>query len=320
MKRTIAVIMCLTILVLSGCGKSTENETSTASAQGEKITFTDDLGREVTVENPQRVAALLGSFADMWYLAGGTVVASADDAWDDFNLPMPEDAANLGQTKELSLEKLFAAEPDFVLASINTRLDMEWQETLEKSGIPTAFFDVSDFSDYLRVLKICTDITGREDLYEKNGLAVQEQIEKIAAKSQARIAKKGVPKVLYLRASASSILAKTSQGNVLGEMLKTLGCRNIADDEETLLENISMEYILQEDPDFIFFVQFGDDTEGTEKNIETFIKENPAWQELTAVKEGRVYNMEKSLYNLKPNDRWAEAYDKLEGIFADGQK
>lgn len=72
-----------------------------------------------------------------------------------------------------------------------------------------------------------------------------------------------------------------------------------------------------EDPDYIFFVQQGDDAEGTKANIESFIAENPAWSELTAVKNGRVYMLEKALYALKPNDRWGEAYEKLEGILAD---
>lgn len=283
-------------------------------------TFMDDLGRTVTVDSPEKVAALLGSYADMWFLAGGTVAASADDAWDDFNLPMAEDAINLGQTKALSLEKLLALEPDFVLASTNTSLHMEWMETLESAGIPTAYFDVSDFEDYLRVLKICTDITGREDLYEQNGLSIQKKIEEVIEKSKERIAENGSPKVLFLRASATNIRAKNSQDNVLGEMLKSLGCQNIADDEESLLENISLEYILQEDPEFIFFVQVGDDKDAIKSHIESFMKDNPIWQELTAVKTGRVYHMDKMLYNLKPNDRWGEAYEKLEEILADGQK
>lgn len=283
-------------------------------------TFTDDLGRTVTVENPQKVAALLGSYADMWFLAGGVVGASADDAWDDFNLPMADDAVNLGQTKELSLEKLLAFEPDFIIASTNTRVHMEWMDTLEDAQIPTAYFDVSDFEDYLRVLKICTDITGRDDLYEKNGLAIQEKINEVIAKSEERIAEKGVPKVLFLRASATNIRAKNSQDNVLGEMLKALGCENIADNKESLLETISVEYILQEDPDFIFFVQVGDDKDAIDHHIENFINENPIWKELTAVKEGRVYHMDKMLYNLKPNDSWGEAYEKLEDILAGEQK
>ena len=284
------------------------------------VTFTDDLGREVTVKNPQRVAVLLGSFADMWVLAGGEVIASADDAWDDFQLDMPEDAVNLGSTKELNLEKLFEANPDFIIASASTRINMEWKETLENSGIPTAYFDVSGFDDYLRVFKICTDITGRNGLYEKYGLALQEQIDDAIAASEKRVAEKGAPKVLFLRTSAMSIRAKNSQDSVLGEMLAALGCINIADSDESLLENVSVEHILKEDPDFIFFAQVGDDMDEIKANVQKFIDENPIWQELTAVKEGRVYYMDKALYNLKPNDRWGEAYEKLNELLAEGQK
>lgn len=139
MKRKFAgMIMSalVTGVLLTGCGvKNEEPLQETVSEQEEAYTFTDDLGREVTVENPERVAALLGSYADIWYLAGGEVIASADDAWDDFNLPMAETAVNLGMTKELSLEKLFEADPDLVLASSNTQGNVEWLETLEAAGI-----------------------------------------------------------------------------------------------------------------------------------------------------------------------------------------
>ena len=99
-------------------------------------------------------------------------------------------------------------------------------------------------------------------------------------------------------------------------MLAALGCVNIADSEESLLENLSIEQIILQDPDYIFFIQQGDNEEGTKANIESFIAENPAWSELTAVKEGRVYLLDKALYALKPNDRWGEAYEKLEEILS----
>ena len=50
-------------------------------------------------------------------------------------------------------------------------------DTFEELGIPCAYFDVSNFEDYLEMLKICTDITDRPDLYEKNGLDVKNQKE-----------------------------------------------------------------------------------------------------------------------------------------------
>ena len=40
----------------------------------------------------------------------------------------------------------------------------------------------------------------------------------------------------------------------------------------------------------------------------------PAWQELTAVREGRYHVMDQRLYNVKPNARWGEAYEKLADI------
>lgn len=300
MKKRIAIILICTLLC--GC---------VPSAPEAGYTFTDDLGRTVTVSEPERVACLLGSFADVWYLAGGEVIAAADDAWEDFDLPLPEDAANLGRTKELSLEAIFAAEPDFVLASANTAGNVALMETLEAAGIPSAYFDVSDFDDYLRMLKICTDITNRPDLYEKHGLSVQKQIDEAVKNAGNRGTE---PRVLYLRASAASIRAKNSRGSVLGEMLANLGTINIADSDASLLETLSMEHILLEDPDFIFFVQLGDDAEGTQERIRQFFAENPAWASLTAVQEGRVYYLDKHLYNMKPNARWGEAYLALEAI------
>lgn len=322
MKRKLLLVLMM-VLLCTGCQQEVAEPVSGQEIAEEQpetqgYTFTDALGREVTVENPKRVAALLGSYADIWYLAGGEVIASADDAWDDFDLPLPEDAVNLGMTKELSLEKLFEANPDFVLASSNTKGNVEWLETLEAAGITVAYFEVNDFSDYLNFLKICTDITGRSDLYEKNGLAIAEQIEEVIRCSEGRIAQKGeAPTILSLRASSTFIRAKNSKDNVLGEMLASLGCVNIADHEESLLENLSIEQIILQDPDYIFFIQQGDNEEGTKENINSFIAENPAWSELTAVKEGRVYLLEKELYALKPNDRWAEALENLERILTD---
>ena len=308
MKRMIAFIIVLGLL-LTGCGGDVKPPVSETA-----VTFPDDLGRSVTVENPQRVAALLGSFAQIWMLSGGTVCATADDAWDDLGLDLPADTVNLGNTKHLSLELLLASKPDLVLASANTRQNMEWKDTLEAMGVAVAYFDVSDFDDYLRLLKLCTEITGRDDLYEEYGLKVESQIEAVLEKREGEPS----PTVLCMRASASAVTVKNSRDNVLGEMLHSLGCVNIADSDASLLENLSMEAILMADPDFIFIVQRGDDAEGMKAYVSRTLETDSAWNKLTAVREGRVYFMDKNLYNLKPNHRWGEAYEKLEEILRNG--
>ena len=325
MKKIISALV-LTGLLLAGCGAEPPapttfpTETVSQAAPGESAVyrFTDDLGRTVTLDRvPSRVVSLLGSYADLWNLAGGTSVAAPDDAWDDYRLEMPADAVNLGGTKHLSLEAVLAAEPDFILASSRTKSHLEWQSTLEASGIPVAYFEVTGFADYLHMLKICTEILGTPDRYETYGTAVQAQIDEAIADSEARLADSEAPKILHMRMSASGLRVKNSEGNVLGEMARALGCINIADSDTTLLENLSMEHILVQDPDYILLVQQGDDTEGARKVLDRFIAENPAWQELSAVRNDRVLILDKRLFSLKPNALWGEAYLQLERLLSE---
>ena len=280
-------------------------------AEAGSVTFEDDLGRTVTVEEPKRVAALIGSFAHMWYLAGGldSLAAAASDTWTSFDIPLGEEVINLGSTKKVSLETVIAAQPDFILASVNTDADLALREPLEDMGIPTAFFQVSTFSDYLRVMKILTDITGCQENYRKNVLDIQQQVDDAKARADG-----SAPTALYIRVSGNGCKVKNSQGSVLGEMLCDLGAVNIADSEQTLLENLSMEVILEQDPEFIFVVLQSADPAVAQGVLEKTLLSDPAWECLTAVAEGRFFLMDPALYNLKPNDRWGEAYEKLADI------
>ena len=89
---------------------------------------------------------------------------------------------------------------------------------------------------------------------------------------------------------------------------------NIADSETGLLENLSLETIVAEDPDYIFVVVQGSDPADAQALLEATLLSNPAWEGLTAVREGRYHVMDQRLYNVKPNARWGEAYEKLADI------
>ena len=284
-------------------------------AENTGVTFEDDLGRTVTVDRPERVVVLIGSFAHIWYLAGGldSLVAAASDTWTSFDIPLDEAVLNLGATKQVSLEAVIAANPDFVIASVNTDADLALREPLEAMGIPTAYFQVSTVEDYLRMLDILTQITGCRENFERYGTSVLSQVE--AAKEKADGSD---PTALYIRVSGSGCRVKNSENSVLGEMLRDLGAVNIADSEDSLLENLSMEVIMQQDPEFIFVVLQSSDPSVAQGVLEKTLLCDPAWDSLTAVQEGRFYLMDPTLYNLKPNDRWGEAYENLAAILYPG--
>lgn len=328
--RLVFLSLLIAALFLAGCASGQEtsavrteasgninagSETGTANteapASDTAVTFTDDLGRQVTVDKPRRVAAMIGSFADIWCLAGGkdVLAAAANDTWTSFDLDLDDSVANIGTTKDPNLEVLLDAEPDFILASCNTAVNLELMDTFEQAGIPTAYFEVSSFEDYLRMLNICTQITGCPENYERCGTQVAEQVDAAISRQNGE-----APTVLYIRASSSSCKVKGSSGSVLGEMLAALGCVNIADSNDSLLENLSLEVIMAADPDYIFVVLQGTDITKPQQTMETTLLSNPAWSSLRAVRSDRFYIMDQSLYNLKPNARWGEAYEKLADI------
>ena len=318
MKRLIAALTALSLLAFCGCSSQTDNGSS-AEDNG-VVAFTDALDREVTVsKNPERVAALMGSFADVWLLSGGEVCAAAEDASDDFGLELG-DAVNIGGAHSPSLEALLSANPDFVIASASTSADVELKESLENAGVTTAYFDVDCFEDYLSMLDICTDITGRKDLFEKNGKNIESQIKAIKDECLNSDLTEEERTVLLLRASASSVKAKGSEGTILGEMLSDLGCINIADSDKSLLENLSVESVIRREPYRIFVVTMGDDTEKALDNLTRMMKEDPAWGSLEAVKENRMHIMDRRLFNIKPNAKWAESYEKLGEILLEKTK
>ena len=303
-------LLLVPLLLLAGCGKPPEPAGETPPPSGETAAFTDDLGQDFELEPPQRVAAMIGSFADIWCLAGGrdTLVAAAGDAWTSFDLGLREDAADLGAVKEPNLEVLLAAEPDLILASVNTAADLELRETFAQAGVPAAYFEVDCFDDYLRMLEVCARLTGQPERYETYGQGVRAQVEAAIARQDG-----SAPRVLYVRAAGSGVKAKGSEGSVLGEMLADLGCVNVADGGG-LLENLSLEGILAADPDFIFAVLQGADASAARKSLDAALLSNPAWGSLRAVREGRFVTLDHRLYNLKPNARWGEAYEELADI------
>lgn len=313
MKR-LSSLFLTAILLLCGCSSSLQPSENSGA---EVYTFTDALGREVTVEkSPKRTAALIGSFADVWQLAGGEVCAAAEDAWEDFGLELPE-AVNIGGAHSPGFEALLSSNPDFVIASASTAADVEMNEQLETAGITVAYFDVDSFEDYLAMLDTCTEITGRKDLYEKNGLSVKAEIDRIKAELKSEDLPEEKRTVLILRASAGFVKAKGSEGTILGEMLSDLGCINIADSDKSLLEDLSVESVIRREPRHIFVVTMGDDTEKALSNLTRMMEENPAWGTLEAVKENRLHVLDRRLFNIKPNAQWAKAYEQLGEILSE---
>ncbi len=322
-RRLTAALLAAALCLLAGCSGPAPSSPAPAApsdpapeAPGTAYTFTDALGNTVTVDRPQRVVSFYGSFAEMWMLAGGELAGTTDDAITERKLPLGEDVAIIGSTRNPNLEMALGLDADFAILSADTTDHVQAAETLRAAGVTCAFFRVDTLEDYLAAMEICTSITGRADLYEQNALAVQRQAQEVIQRVRPLLEKEPVT-ALLIRAYSTGAKAK-GMDNLAGVMLHQLGVKNLVDQHPSLLEELSMEEIIAADPDYIFVTIMGSSQQKALDALAEGIQKNPAWSSLSAVQNGRYVILPGDLFHYKPNARWGESYAYLADILCPG--
>jgi len=280
------------------------------------LTVVDDQGRKVTVESLDRVVACMGSFAKTWELAGGTLVGVTSDTFDygGYDLACAEQLSLVGDFTEPNLEQILVLEPTLVIMSSSTSgkggkaSQVDLVPVLEAAGIPTLTFNVTLFEDYLRMLRTCCDLTGREDLYQLHGLDVEARIAAVVEAASAEATKLDEAPTCLLMTTYSGGTRVSTATSQAGAILADLGARNLADEMPSLLRDFSLESVIALDPTFIFALPMGNDAAAAERALRDQTEANPAWAALTAVNEGRYVLLDPALFLYKPLDAWDEAY------------
>ncbi|MBQ8536615.1 MAG: ABC transporter substrate-binding protein [Clostridia bacterium] len=264
---------------------------------------------------PQRVVSLYGSFAEAWLQAGGSLVGVTEDAVSERQLALADGVAIIGTNKAPNLELILALDPDWVILSADIAAQLEAQELLTQAGIPATAYQVDTYQDYLKMMDDFTRLTGRRDLYEKLVPPMVQSIEETIAKASQMPS----PRVLLIRAYSSGAKAKAAD-NLAGVILQDLHTDNIAARQKSLLEELTLEAIVAEDPQFIFITIMGQDAQAALDALNASLGQNPAWQALTAVQNSQVHLLPKELFHYKPNARWGESYAYLFNLLYGSQE
>ena len=303
-KFTKIILAAMLALSLAACSYNNDN------AQAESwYSFADHSGNIVTLsQQPQKVAVLFSSFADIWVTAGGSVDITVGESVQRGFTTEEVVLVDAGAGKSINTELLIASKPDFVICSADVPAQQEAAKLLNAAGIPCATFRVETFDDYLSVLDVCTDITGNKENYKTYGTDVQQNIENLLSQAEQMENNK---KILFVRAGsgANATKAKTADDHFAAAMLKDLGTYNIAENAPVLLDGLSLEEIIMEKPEYIFISTMGDETAAKEYINSLFSQ--PQWQAVDAVAKGNYVFLPKELFQYKPNSRWDKAYEYL---------
>ena len=337
MKHTLfcAAMLLLAVLLLFGCAENAPTETAEdlraallSAAEDVTVTdtsviFTDAVGeRREIAKNPENTVSLYASFTTLWYEAGGQVrgCIGGDTARNLYKEHIGRDitadpdmtvAANSASSGKWSVERIIALRPSLILCSVAMDGYAVIKNPAAAAGIPVVAVDYDTFEDYLKWFKVFCHLNDRADLWDSVALPVLNEVVQCIAS----LPENETQQVFAMFADYNSLQANTS-GTVVGEMISLLGGVNIADSPYTADAEripVNLETVYAADPDVIV-VQCHADAASAKRIVEETYGDNAVWQALRAVREGRVYYLDKSLFHNKPNSRFGEAYRTLADI------
>lgn len=280
------------------------------------VTFTDDgSGKEMSVaKNPKKVAVLFGSMASLWYEAGGTVQLgvggkSAITTYkQQIGRDITQDEGFVVVTESSSgtnwdVETIIAEKPDLIICSIGMKGYSTISGPAAAANIPVVGINYDSVRDYLKWFKVFCNLNSKPELWDEVAEKTANDIIDIVSKVPEG---EKDPTAIILVISSGKLRAYSLDSQP-GVMLNELGGINVLDPdgEGFATVDIDVEQIYALDPDIIFLSGFGDITMDTLLEMH---KDNPVWESLRAVKDGRVYFLDKSLFHNKANHLYNEAY------------
>ena len=268
---------------------------SVAVGEGDTRIFTDSTGREVTVPRSITRVAVTGPMTQhVVFALAPDMLVGVSDAWSEEEkefIPqeywsLPDIGQLYGGKGTMNLEALLAAEPQIVLDIGESKKgigdDME-QLTLQ-TGIPFIHIDAELFTFHEAFIALgdllgCPDMA-RElaDFCSRTCLAAQQTADKAEK-----------VRLLYIVGEEGlGVIAKGSyQASVIDLMSDNIAVVENPSARGTGNE-VDMEQLLLWDPECIIF--------GT-GSVYDQVAEDPLWQNLTAVKNGRYYESPCGPYN-----------------------
>ena len=205
-----------------------------------------------------------------------------------------------------SLELVLACEPDIFVADGNLRVTLE--EMFYEQEIETIFLNNNSYQSVEDNIKLLAEKLGLEDKAEEVTAEIQ------AKKEEALLLAEGKtqPTVAVIFGTTAMFMLATDY-SYAGSLVELLGASNITDDMglEDAYVTFDREKLAELNPEVILRLSHADPEE-TAKAFEAEFQK-PFWQEIKAVREGRVYDLDTTHFGVTAN------FDSIEapGILAE---
>ena len=263
----------------------------TASA----VTLTDMTGREITLDAPaERVVALTASDCEILYALGAGDLLVGRGEYCDYPAEVL-DVPSVQSGYETNIEQIIALEPQVLLMSTMAQTEEQVQQ-LEAAGIHVVVSDAQDIEGTYTAINMIGTLTGKQ----AEAASIVESMQKTFDEIKAN-AGDGTKTVYFEVSPLQYGLWTAGSGTFMDEIANMLGLTNCFADV-TGWGEISEEQVLERNPDYIVTISmyYG---EGPTPEEEIFSR--TGWENVTAVKDGKILNLQNNELS-RPGPRLAD--------------
>ena len=216
-----------------------------------------------------------------------------------------KDLTKVGMAMNPDLEILKSLNPDYVLSPNSLQSDL--QPKYASIGVNSLFLNLKSVEGMYASI---SDL-GKKFNREKQADALVKEFNDFMDDYRDKNAGKESPKVLVLMGLPGSYIVATDNSYV-GSLVKLAGGTNVYGDgggEEFL--NANTEDMQTKDPDIILRAAHALPDEVKQMFADEF-EQNDIWKHFRAVQNGKVYDLNSSLFNMSANFKYPQALEELE--------
>ena len=315
-KKLLAALLAALLLVgsFAACAPAaaepaaTQAPTETAQAPAEEttqasagVTVTDMMGREISLDQPAtRVIALSAADCEVLFAVGAGDLLVGRGEYCDYPAQVL-DVPAVQSGMETNIEQIIALAPQVLLMSAMAQTEDQVKQ-LEAAGIKVVVSDAKDIAGVYSAITMIGALTGHDSEAAAVVSGMQGTLDALATRAGELEGKS-----VYFEVSPLQYgLWTAGKGTFMDEIATMLGLKNVFADASGWAE-ISEEQVLQANPDVIVTIAmyFGEGQTPVDE-----ILSRPGWQDVTAVKNGDILNLQNNELS-RPGPRIADGAQAL---------
>jgi iron complex transport system substrate-binding protein len=237
------------------------------------IELVDDRGATVRLPQPaRRIVSLAPHVTETLFAAGAGPFLVGAVAYSDY----PEAAKRLprvGDTRALDVERILSLEPDLLVVwlhgSSQRQLDL-----LRTLGIPMYYDEPRQLDDVARSIERFGRLAGTEPIAHAAAAAFRARLSALRTRYEAR------PPVSVFYQVWSRPLLTINRQHLISDVITLCGGRNLFAELPMLVPDITIEAVIERDPEVIATADMG--------RVKASFSPWTEWKDMTAVKRGNL--------------------------------